>query len=512
MEQLVGKPRAEVLGRVLWDVFPDTVGGAFHQAFLWVVETGRVAQFEHYYKPWKRWFANRFMRSGERIFLFTREITTQKRVEAEHAEYAVRTERLVEETQRAEQRAAFLARSSEMLSSSLDHEEILQHLTRLSVPALADWCAVDLPTPEGQVRRVALAHIYPERIKEAYAFHAKHPLTLADEGGVGRVLRTGTSDFVPELSDALVEQTVANLEHRRDIQALGLRSYICVPLNSRGRTLAALTLVYADSRRRYTEGDLRLAEDLARRAGTSLDNGLLYQEAQEAIRARDSFLSVASHELNTPLTSLSLSVLALQRALLRTAQGLQPAEVAEAKLASVQRQVARMTKLVHELLDVSRITAGKLQLEPEEVDLVVLAREMVARFADDLSRAGCELRLEVPPSVVGFWDPLRVEQVLQNLVSNAIKYGRGRPIKVRIDADERWARLVVRDEGIGISPEGQARLFQRFERLASERHYGGFGLGLWIVKQIVEALGGTIHVESELGKGSVFTVELPRRP
>ncbi|MDY7225809.1 sensor histidine kinase [Hyalangium rubrum] len=509
-ERLFGKGRQEMLGRVLWDVFPEARQGPFEQAFLRLVQTGRAEEFEHHVAEHNRWFANRLFLSGDRIHVFCRDITAQKWIEIERSEYSAHTERLFEETRRAEQRAAFLARASELLASSLDHDEILQSLTRLSIPTLGDWCAVDVLTPEGRVRRVALDHIQPERIAQATAFHEKYPVSLDEPGGIGKVLRTGLPEFIPELTDAMIE-SIPDPVQRRDTRELGLRSCLIVPLNNRGRTLGALTLVYGDTLRRYTSEDLRLAQDLARRAATSLDNGLLYKQAQEAIRARDSFLSVASHELNTPLTSLNLNVQALQRALKRAAQGPLPLDTVDAKLQSVQRQVVRLSRLVRELLDVSRISEGKLHLECEDVDLVLLARELAPRFSDDLARAGCELRLEMPETVMGYWDRLRMEQVLQNLVSNAIKYGRGRPIEVRVEADARMARMAVRDEGIGIAPESQARLFQRFERLASERHYGGFGLGLWIVKQIVDAMGGHIHVESEPGRGSLFTVELPLR-
>jgi PAS domain S-box-containing protein len=510
-ERVFGIRREKVVGRVLWELFPRVVGGPFHQAFLRVVQTGRKEEFEHLYEPWGRWFRNRLYRSGERIFAFAREITEERLRETERAESIEFTERLYEQTRLAEQRSAFLALASEVLTSSLEREEILRRLARLAVPTLGDWCAVDEPGPDGQVRRVVVEHVQPERVAQALALLVSSPVQLDAPAGIGKVLRTGTTEFVPELTDALIDPAPSEPERRRDTRELGLSSYICVPLVSRGRVFAALTLAHADSHRRYTEADVRLAEDLARRAATCLDNGLLYKEARDAIRARDSFLSVASHELNTPLTSLSLNLQALQRALQRAMSGELPPDAVGAKLQTMQRQISRLKSLIHELLDVSRITAGKLRLEPEEVDLAGLVRELASRFSDDLARAGCELRLELPGEVLGCWDRLRMEQILQNLLSNAIKYGRGRPIELRLTADEQWARLTVRDQGIGISPEDQARLFQRFERLASERHYSGFGLGLWIVKQILDAMRGRILVESELERGSRFTVELPRQ-
>lgn len=508
-EQIFGKRRSEVVGRVLWEVFPESVGNPFYQAFHRVAETGRAEEFDHLYVPWGRWFANRLFRSGERVYVLARETTEERRLEAERREYHERAVRLEAEARRAEQRAGFLAQSSEVLAASMSQEQILERLAHLVVPTLADWCAVDVLTEEGEVRRIAVAHERPERVEQALEFHRRYPITLEDAGGSGHVLRTGSVEFVPELSEAMLEAE-PDVERRRAVRALGIQSYLCVPLISRGRVLASLSLVYAESGRRYSEADLRLVQDFARRAATSLDNGLLYEEAQEAIRARDTFLSIASHELNTPLTSLQLNLQMLQRTLAWQPGGALRPEAVQAKLQVLQRQSTRLARLVRELLDVSRMTLGKLKLEREDVDLVALVREAVPRFADDLVRSGCELRLELADSAVGCWDRLRLEQVVQNLLSNAIKYGQGKPVEVRVEVDEHRTRLQVRDYGIGISAEGQARLFQRFERLASERNYGGFGLGLWIVKQIVDALGGHVRVESEPGQGSLFTVELPR--
>jgi len=165
---------------------------------------------------------------------------------------------------------------------------------------------------------------------------------------------------------------------------------------------------------------------------------------------------------------------------------------------------------VNELLDVSRMTSGRLVLHPEEVDLAALVQEEVERSRREAQRAGCELRLQVSGSVVSRWDRLRLEQVLSNLLSNALKYGAGRPVEVVLSASESCAVLRVRDEGIGIDPAVQSRIFERFERAVSDRHYGGLGMGLWITREIVTAMGGTIHVESAPEQGATFVVELPR--
>jgi len=168
-----------------------------------------------------------------------------------------------------------------------------------------------------------------------------------------------------------------------------------------------------------------------------------------------------------------------------------------------------LARLIDDLLDVSRIAAGRLPLRIEEMDLAEVAREMVSRSADAAAKAGSQIRLHAPGPVVGTWDRLRLEQVADNLLANAVKYGRGLPIDVRAEASAGTARLVVSDHGPGIAPEDQARIFEQFERAAPSRHYGGLGLGLWIARQLVEAHGGRIRLDSTPGAGAEFTVELP---
>jgi signal transduction histidine kinase len=224
-----------------------------------------------------------------------------------------------------------------------------------------------------------------------------------------------------------------------------------------------------------------------------------------AVKERDTFLSVASHELRTPLGALQL-----QTELLAHGQEPLPPGVGD-RLGRVDRQVRRMKRLVDHLLDVSRIGSGRLELEPERVDLSQLVSDVAARFDEELRRAGCALRLELEGPIWGDWDALRLDQVLSNLVSNAIKYGRGKPVEIDARIVRGAARVSVRDHGIGISPENHGRIFARYERLVSHRQGGGLGLGLWICDQIVTAMGGRIRVMSAPSLGSVFIVELPVR-
>jgi signal transduction histidine kinase len=231
-------------------------------------------------------------------------------------------------------------------------------------------------------------------------------------------------------------------------------------------------------------------------------------ETREAVRLRDEFLSVASHELKTPLTSLKLRVQGLIDQAPPVADPVEAARL-QKSFELAERQVRRLEKLINGLLDVSRIAVGRFPLQRQWVDLVAMVHAVVGQFSAEIARSGVDLRLELPPDAFGHWDPLRLEQVVVNLVSNALKYGGGRPIDVRVSAGELIATLVVRDHGIGIDPADHARIFERFERAVS-LDYGGLGLGLHITREIVAAHGGAIRVESARGQGATFIVELPR--
>jgi PAS domain S-box-containing protein len=229
---------------------------------------------------------------------------------------------------------------------------------------------------------------------------------------------------------------------------------------------------------------------------------------RDALATRDTFLSVASHELRTPLTPLSLKL----EMLAREARGALPSPFAQRVLGytdATRRQVTRLSSLVSDLLDVSRIASGRFTVEREPVDLAAVVREVVARAEPQAQRAGSRLTLEAPEHLEAESDRLRFDQVVTNLVDNAIKYGDGKPIHVRLSFEPGWAVLTVIDEGIGIDPAKLDVIFGRYERAVSERHYGGLGLGLYISRSVVEAMGGTVSATSERGAGAVFEVRLP---
>jgi signal transduction histidine kinase len=259
--------------------------------------------------------------------------------------------------------------------------------------------------------------------------------------------------------------------------------------------IAAATCAFGS--RRITDLIARVVADVTER-----------QRAEEALRARDDFLSVASHELRTPLTNVQLNVEGLRR-VLRRREGTVTPDL-HARIDSAYASTQRLGRLIDRLLDVSRLRAGRFELDLEPIDLAALAGAVVEQSAAALAEARCPLTLSATAPVTGHWDRQRLEQVITNLLANAIKYGAGAPIEVTVTASDTHGEISVRDHGIGIEPAHQARVFAQFERAVSKKQFSGLGLGLWISRQIVSLHGGTIQLESEAGQGAAFTVRLPR--
>ncbi|WP_437980213.1 AAA family ATPase [Sorangium sp. So ce117] len=392
----------------------------------------------------------------------------------------------ITERKRAEMAERFLAEASRRLMA-LGYGATLDSIAQLVVPELADRCVID----------VDLAQDAP-----------------------GRSVAAGVpAELAGAVTDALRPLSASSLDHAEEgdlraaplLEPLGVHSFLRVPLLARDRRFGVMTLLATAPRRRYGPADLWLAQELASRAALALDNSRLFAEAQEAIERRDEFLLVASHELKTPLTSLTMQAHLLARLLPRLQRGEVAPERIDAAIQLLNRQIARLGHLVNELLDVTRLNAGRLTLSRAPVDLAALARDVVERMHEQLTDARCRTQLELEGPVVGNWDAFRMEQILINLLSNALKYGAGGPIHVVVRRDGARAVLVVRDHGMGIAEADQARIFERFERAVSVRNFGGLGLGLYIVRWIVTSHGGTIRVESRPGAGASFIVELPLR-
>jgi PAS domain S-box-containing protein len=420
------------------------------------------------------------------------------------------------DTERANARLLLLVEGSKRLSGSLDIATTLETLATVVVPALADWSYVVHMGWSGGPAVVATAHGDPNKQELLQHLHSCRPDPSAPEGAP-RAFRTGEvvsySDITPEqLSAGTATWPLVGTrdpEHLHTLRELGMRSLLCVPIRGRAGVDAVIMLVSEANPHRYDADDVVLAQDLADRAAVALENGRLLSEALEAVSARDDFLAVAAHELRSPLTSMLLHVQMLGRAIAHhrfdASAALRAFRVAEA-------QTRRLSTLIDGMLDVSRFTTNQLFMQFEEVDLMVMLDELLTSLSLDLERAGCTVTVRAPETLVGRWDRGWIEQVLANILSNAMKFGAGKPIEVDVEATEEAARVAVRDHGIGVSAEDQARIFERFERAVPTRHFGGLGLGLYTSVQILRAHHGSLRVDSPQGEGARFVIDLPRGP
>jgi PAS domain S-box-containing protein len=409
---------------------------------------------------------------------------------------------------RMEEAQRFLMEASALLTASLDYQTTLQHVAQLAVPYLADWCTVDILEEDTQIHRLVVAHEDPVKVEWAHEIQRRYPPDPNAPYGVPQVLRTGQAELYSEVSDALLQAVARDAEHLEILRKLGLTSAMIVPLVARGRTLGAISFVSAESGRRYGPADLALAEDLAHRAALAIDNARLYREAQAAIQARDEFLSIASHELKTPLTALLGHAQVLQRRAMRepTISGR-----SQRGLATIVEQTLRLNKQITTLLDLSRIQLGQFRIERQPMDLCALVHQVVADLEPTLEHHTVHLTCTAE-SLIVHGDEACLEQVLQNLIQNAIKYSpQGGSIMIQVERRGAEAWIAVSDEGIGIPEAAQPHLFQRFYRASNAAPHAikGMGIGLYLVNEIVTRHGGAVEVSSTEGKGSTFTVRLP---
>jgi len=446
--------------------------------------------------------------SGEERYSF---ISSAPVIDADgKVELAVSVFREFTDRRRTEQAWQFLAAASAALSSSLDYQETLKRVAELAVPQIADWCSVDVLGADDKLEQLAAAHVDPTKRELAKEWRRRWP-PPADSASY-RVLRSGLPELVPEITEAMIEAGTPDPEQRRMARTLGLRSAMVVPLLVGEKPFGVISFVTAESGRHYGREDLIVAKEIAARASLAVANARAYTEARTAIATRDNFLAIASHELRTPLSGLTV----LTSALLRLAEQdrlmqLGPDGLKE-RMLRAQRQTRQLGRLVDQLLDVSRLSSRDLRLEREETDIAEVARDVMARFEDAASEAGARMTLTIGGATEGTWDRSRIDQVLTNLVGNAVKYSGGAPITISVTGSTTGnVRLVVRDEGPGIPLEHQERIFGQFERATASGEVPGMGLGLWLVRRIVTAHGGTVTLDSRPGEGATFSVLLPRR-
>lgn len=322
--------------------------------------------------------------------------------------------------------------------------------------------------------------------------------------------------IAPTFQSLIGRETVrlANISKNKNYQKLllkdlSLKSYLSVSVLSRtGEVMGELIFGHYNENV-FSSHSQMMAEGLAAQAAVAMDNARLYRSVQESVRARDEFLSIASHELKTPLTSLKLQSQLRNRKIEKGKASSFDEPNLKKMFDADAKQIERMTRLIDDMLDISRINTGKLSLQTETFDLTSLVKDLLDRYSGQINDYGSEVKLISSEEITGNWDRFRIEQVITNLLTNALRYGNKRPIMIELKQDGQFAIIKVIDQGIGIAKKNQDRIFERFERAISANDISGLGLGLFIVKQILEMHHGSIKVESALGKGSTFIVDLP---
>jgi PAS domain S-box-containing protein len=417
------------------------------------------------------------------------DIHVQKQAEEERSRLLAIAQEARANAERNQRRVALLARVSAVLGASLELEAPLQMAADHLVRSFADVCSIAVAVESSKVQVTAYRN---PAIASSLGDDWQKKVHTASRGA-----------WVGRLGDLLLHPDDGALA---PMSGFGSETVTVAPIEVRGRRLGSLMLLES---RTVADGDLDLAfvVDLASRIGTFVENVHLYERSQEAVVARDDFLAVASHELRTPFTSLHLQAEMLGRYL---NQETVSKDRAERAIGVMLRQVKRLAFMVDQLLDVSRIAAKRLILEVDEVDLRDIVDDVAERFQEELKGSQTTLRIAGGNPIVGLWDPSRVDQILSNLISNAVKYGKGGLVEITFETNEDKAMFTVADQGIGIAPGDIQRIFERFERAVPPGVYGGMGLGLYITRQLVLAHGGTIDIESEPGKGTRVRVALPR--
>ena len=443
--------------------------------------------------------------------------------------YVVNTFHDITDLKHNEASLAFVVQAASSLATSLDYTETLRRVSQLAVPAMADWCVVDVSEPGSPPERVAVWHRDPEKRALAEELQRRYPPPPPTPEAL-ELLRRGEPtirDIRPEMLERSAAEAGHDADYLRMMRILDPHQVLYMPLTIADRVIGSILLLSAESGRRFGDDDLAYARLLARPAALAVENAKLYHSLEEAVRVRDGFLQMAAHELLTPITVVRGYAQSLARSIARrmpevSEDGMLTIEAT--KLTDgIQRMAAgaeRLARLSHDLLDLARIQRGTIDLASRPTDIGAIARDVTeaARVQQEEGHypRNLEIELALPDEpIVGDWDPLRLEQVFYNLVDNAVKYspGGGR-VKIEVAADDDEARIWVTDQGLGIPPEMLDIIFQPFQRAAnvSGEGFPGFGMGLAICREIVERHGGQISAASEgPGRGTRMSIRLPRR-
>ena len=415
----------------------------------------------------------------------------------------------IDERKRVQDIQDFLAQASVALAQVADYQSTLERIASLAVPFFADWFGVHVREASGKIRRLAVRHLDPDREREVEALYRAYPPAEGKPYGAVEVLLTGKPIFASDF-EGLLETVARDQRHLELMKHLGLKSFVCVPMRSRGQILGTLTFATAESKRRYADLHFRAAEDLASRAAIAVENAQLLEALKGADKRKDEFLAVLAHELRNPLAPVRNAAHILRAKTQPTAETQWAMDV-------IERQVQQMSRLVDDLLDVSRIASGKIELRLDRMAIASAVANAVETTRPLIERGGHEFTFAMPPDPLYVQaDGARLAQIFSNLITNAAKYtDPGGRIAIAIERDNDHALVRVADTGIGIPPEMLTGIFDMFVQLgrAGDHSQGGLGIGLTLVKRLAEMHGGTVEAKSDgPGKGSEFRVRLPLAP
>jgi len=409
--------------------------------------------------------------------------------------------------QRAEHRLGFLAESSAILASSLDYQTTIQQVIDLAVPQIADGCTVDV-VEDGTVRRIASSHADRERLQRLVALDRENQANTDSPAPWNRVIRTGKAELWRNVTPEALRETGMVESEVEALADLGITSLIAAPMTTRDRIIGAVTFFSVD--RAFDDDDLALASDLAARAAAAVDQSLRYRNAQDANRAKSSFLAVMSHELRTPLTA----IMGYADLLGNEVSGpLNPAQ--RDQLMRISRRAEDLLRIVEEIIAYSRTEIGTEKPRLEELDLAELIDDVAESMRPMIEERGLEFRVEKPQDQVTIrTDPSRLRHVLLDLLSNALKFTEEGWVRLSAGVEDGRLKIAVQDTGRGVAPEDYERIFEPFIQVeeATTREKGGTGLGLTVARRLARVLGGDVLVESQPGRGSTFTVDIPAYP
>ncbi len=409
------------------------------------------------------------------------------------------------ELQYIEKNLLFLAEASKLLSSSLDYQTTLDAVAKLAVPQVSDWCTIELLDDVGELNQVVVAHKDPEKVKWALELRKHRPVDMNAPTGTPNVLRTGKSELYPLITD---EMLVAMSKTKKELQLLrsiGFTSAMVVPIFSKEKAIGTISFITTTTNRQYNQASLAIAEELGTRASIAIENARLYKGSQEAISMRDDFISVASHELKTPVTSVKMFTQVLKK---------HSEQIGDTKavshLSKMDKQIDKLTELIYDLLNVSKIQAGRMEFRNELFDFDKAIKDIVVILQTTTESHKLVLTGKTCRNVYG--DQERIGQVVNNLVSNAIKYSpKADKVLVNLSADDNNVRVDVTDLGIGMAKQHLEKIFERFYRVydTTDKTFPGLGIGLYISSEIIKRHGGKLLVESDPGKGSTISFFIP---